>query len=281
MVEVLRPSGLREALEFRARTGARPFGGGTDLMVKYRAYGGLDPDFGPAVLFLDRVEELKVFLREGDTLRIGAGVTLAELLAVPESAPRAVPPVLREAAAGIAAPGLRNRATLAGNIANASPAGDSLPPLYALETRVVLESLRGNRELPLEEFITGPGKTLLEPDEILREIRIPLSGAGGGWYYRKVGTRKANALAKLSLAAVWDRRSGMFRMAAGAVGPRVVRFSQAEVLISGGERDPGRIREICTPAIVPIDDQRSTAEYRKTVCLNLITQCLSRYLEDV
>jgi len=288
MVKTFRPETWKEALEIRKETGALPFAGGTDLMVKFRSVAGEDPQLGEAVLFLDRIPELKVLEESDGFLVLGAAVPLTDLLTAKKPV---IPEILRQALKEIAAPGLRNRATLGGNIVNASPAGDSLPPLIVLEALLVLESMGKSRRISLEDFITGPGKTILAPDEILREIRIPLENVfspgensrdrGRGFYYRKVGTRRANALAKLSLAALWDRKAGFFRMAAGAVGPRIVRFPAAEALFLSGKPPVKEILDLCGPLIVPIDDQRSTAAYRKKVCLNLINHCFTRYMEEL
>lgn len=300
--EILRPTSLQAALLRRGETGAVLFAGGTDLMVRYRGYTGTGPRIEGPVLFLDAVEELRGIaaignetavispgspadetVRSGrDFLEIGAGCVLAKI----ESHPR-VPELLRRAVALIAAPGLRNRATMAGNICNASPAGDSLPPLYVLEATVVLASVDGTREVAIEEFITGPGATILKENEIVTAIRMPLRVSDDGkterLYYRKVGTRKANALSKLSGAglACLDSTGVVtdFRLAFGAVAPTIVRLPEAEALVRGrhpDEIDTAELTAAYEPYIKPISDQRSTAEYRKGVALNMIEEFVAR-----
>ncbi|RLW68423.1 MAG: hypothetical protein B6D68_03650 [spirochete symbiont of Stewartia floridana] len=271
MVNSLRPASLDDALSFRSETQALPFAGGTDLMVRRRGYSGTGPQFGEPILFLDAVEALKGMVIEEGELRIGASVTLSELL---NFSP--LPKLLRHAVEGIAAPGLRNRATLAGNIANASPAADSLPPLYVHGAVLVLASVQGERFVPVEKFLTGPGATLLAGNEIIREIRIPLLARDALIYYRKVGTRRANALSKLSAAGYAHGLHGQpaeFRFALGAVAPTVIRLSDAETLAAQDAKEE-QILEAAGKVIRPIDDQRSTAAYRKQASLNILREFL-------
>lgn len=314
-----RPTSLREALEIRAATGALPFAGGTDLMVRHRRYTGTLPDVVPPVLFLDGVGELKEVAMEDSILRIGAVVTLERLLSH-----QAVPELLRRALAELAAPAIRNRATVGGNICNASPAADTLPPLYVHGASVVLMSRTGERRLPIEDFIRGPGKIDLRSDELLTEIIVPPLPTGGGLepdddeqhtgskirlYYRKVGTRRANALSKLSAAGfvriervdsdhaggapatVGDDAGtaviGEFRFALGAVAPVVVRLGEVERILAGRPveelTEPETlwgVTEIVSGIIHPISDQRSTAFYRRQVTMNCCGEFLQQILED-
>lgn len=280
MSNVLRPRALEEALAYRAEHQAVPFGGGTDLMVRYRGYTGTMPHIEGEVLFLDAVEELHSIRTVGDTLWIGGAATMAEILAH-----SAVPELLRRSLALIAAPALRNRATLGGNICNASPAADSLPPLYVHEAEVVVKSRSGERTLPITEFLTGPGRTALAAEEILYGIRVPALPEGR-LYYRKVGTRRANALSKLSAAGYARLEGGRiaaFRFAVGAVAPTVVRLPEAEEAVVGktpGSLDFPVILDLAAPRIQPIDDQRSTATYRKQVALNTLGEFLHQLSEE-
>ncbi|HKJ85988.1 MAG TPA: FAD binding domain-containing protein, partial [Spirochaetia bacterium] len=195
----------------------------------------------------------------------------------------------------LAAPALRNVATLGGNICNASPAADAVCPLYALDARCELRSASRVRTLPVAEFIAGPGRTVIESDELLTAIIIP---AGPGTVtaamgndattrvlYRKVGTRRANALSKLSMAA-WASVSGgaveSVGVALGAVAPTVVRSREAEAGFVGSlESLRERIDAILGAygkLVTPIDDQRSTAEYRREVAVNLVRQFIEQSL---
>ena len=269
MVDIYRPQTLAEALEIRAEHAALPFAGGTDLMVRHRRNAGVLPALSLPVLFLDQCRELSAIEVAADVVEIGAGVTLTQVAAHP-----GLPDILRQAVREIGGPAVRNVATLGGNICNASPAADSLPPLYALDAEVRLCSARSERVLPIQQFVTGPGRTAIRSDELLRSIRVR------PWWpdvslWRKVGTRKANALSKVSIAACADREgSGIGRVgiALGAIAPTVVRLHAVEALLRGhraGELSE-RVRQICRQEFSPIDDQRSTARYRATVGENLV-----------
>jgi len=307
MVEAFKPASLSEALEVRSNKHAIPFAGGTDLMVRFRARDGMAPPFGLPILFVDSLPELNTARMHNGGLIIGASVPLSILIGEGNAAGRAkiapafeadalaaMPRVLREAIASVGAPALRNRATIGGNLANASPAGDSIAALYALRAEIILTSLGGERTAPIEEFILGPGEISLKGDEIIRAIYIspPLPN----WtYWRKVGTRRTNALTKVSLAAaasIGDGRIKSCSFAFGAVGPRVVRIHEAEELLqarlmAGSEEE---LREItaeaaghASPLIAPIDDQRSTARYRRAAALNLMgdaIESLQAHLHD-
>ena len=274
-VKSMRPKSLAEALEFRAARKARPFAGGTDLMVRYRGYSGTLPKLEGPILFLDAVEELKEISVGENSITIGAGATLTEMLACAD-----LPELIRRSVELIAAPGLRNRATMGGNLCNASPAGDSIVPLYVHEAHVVLVSPEGERTLPVDEFLTGPGKTALAENEILKSFLIPLLPSGIT-YYRKVGTRRANALSKLSTAGYASMKGGEitdFRFSLGAVAPTVIRLTEAEELVRGSSPDRIDIEAVlasAAPRIRPIDDQRSTADYRRQTALNALQEFLN------
>jgi CO/xanthine dehydrogenase FAD-binding subunit len=180
---------------------------------------------------------------------------------------------------------IRNIGTFAGNICNASPAGDTLPMLYALDAKVVVMSVSGRREITIENFITGPGSTCLKNDEILTHIIIP-NKVFSHTYYHKVGTRKANSISKVSVFAVAtvvvDRVSDI-RMAIGSCGPTVIRVREAEKRIIGSNvKDLVQMMELILKMfddnIVPIDDIRSTKDYRSKVALNLIETFLVKEL---
>jgi len=272
MVKSFHPGSLEEAVALRASEGALPFAGGTDLMVRYRYESSAVPDFPAPVLFLGHLKELRSIRRMDHGVSVGAAVTLSEVL---ES--ELIPAILKEAAATIAAPGIRNAATMAGNICNASPAGDTICALYALDAGVKLTSPKAERVVPISRFITGPGKTQLHRDELLTEIIIP-DFKESFHYFRKVGTRRANALSKLSIAAavrITDETVEDIRIAVGAVAPTVVRSLELEKQMQGMKRSEllGRAEDIFSAygdMIRPIDDQRSTARYRKQVALNLL-----------
>lgn len=272
MVGALTPRTLAEALAIRKADPVIPFAGGTDLMVKRRSWSGTRPSFENPVLFLGEIEELKTIDLGEDYLRIGAAATLTAVLK-----DKATPEILQRAVLEMASPAIRNAGTLGGNICNASPAADALPPLYALGATVLLQSVAGSREIPIAEFITGPGKTVLAEDELLVAIQIPTTGFDR-FYYRKVGTRKADALSKVSfagLAKIHGESLEEIRIAIGAVAPRVVWNPEAENLLKGKKVDdlPKLAADVMTiyeKEIRPIDDQRSSADYRRKVAIRLI-----------
>ncbi|RKZ01452.1 MAG: hypothetical protein DRQ10_02065 [Candidatus Hydrothermota bacterium] len=272
MVNAYRPSTIDEALRIRNETKALPLAGGTDLMVRYKNWAGLPPKFSQPVMFVAHLHELKGIEVEGDELIIRSATTLTELLKDGR-----VPEVLKLAVKEMASPLVRNIATIGGNICNASPAGDTLPPLYALDAKVVLRSVEGERTVPIEDFITGPGQTVLKENEILCEIRIPMDEFDS-IFYRKVGTRRANALSKVSFVGLKNLQGDRIddiRIAFGAVAPTVVRSRDAEKMLKGIKIDEieqiyPSIEAKYAELIRPIDDQRSTAEYRKIVSLRLL-----------
>lgn len=275
MVTSYRPDTLTEALELMHLRPMIPFAGGTDLLVRHGIRTGVAPQFDQDVLFVDAIAALQQIEACETKLVIGAGCTLTQL-----SCHRSVPALLRQACRQMAAPALRNRATLAGNIANASPAGDTLPALYLYDATLVLQSVSGCRRVPVTEFITGPGSTVRRSDELLTRIELPYLERPLT-FYRKVGTRAANALAKLSVAGLASRDAdGVltdWRFAFGGVAPTVVRDRAIEQLLVG--RRPAQVDSEAIAAqyaelLRPIDDQRSTANYRKRAALNLLKSWL-------
>jgi CO/xanthine dehydrogenase FAD-binding subunit len=265
MAIAYRPLSLTEALRIRSSGNTQVLAGGTDLMVKRRRF---SPVVCP-VLLISQLEELRQIVRRGDELRIGA--SWSPLL----------PDYLREPLAQMASPAIRNVATIGGNLCNASPAGDALPMLYALDAMLYLQSEAGGEEVPVQDFILAPGRTRLHEAQLLTEIRIPLRR---GWRctYRKVGMRRANSLSKLSFYALSDRPAGCLRdirIAFGAVAPTVVRSREAELEILSGislpPEDQLRRALACYDKLLhPIDDARSSQVYRRAVSLRLLAQYL-------
>ena len=224
--ETFIPSTLEEALKIRAEFHARPLAGGSDLMVQYRRGTGVVPEFGFPVMIITGLKELKGIKKEADgSVLIGALTTSAEIADCED-----VPYFVRKAASLMGAISLRNSATIGGNLGNASPKGDLPQPLILLDATVILESINSKREILVDEFIKGSKKTALADDEIITAVRIPAVKYTYG-YYRKIGTRKANAISKLSLSALIYVEDGIikdFRVASGAAGPKVARNKDNE-----------------------------------------------------
>jgi len=277
MVDGYRPDTLIEALKIRSETDCLPIAGGTDLMVQKARGTGLGPGFEKSLLFIGHLPELRRIERKEGFIHIGPAVLLTEILQHP-----LIPETFKKAVALMASPPSRNLATLGGNICNASPAGDTLPYLYAADGEVLLENHAFERRIAIEDFITGPKQTDLKPDELLTDIiipdiDIPLT------YYKKVGQRRGMSLTKASfhgLAEVLDGYVEDLRMAFGSVAPTIVRSRDIENSLLGESVSALKfrleeIRELYDPLIQPIDDARSSAEYRKNVCFNILKDFLN------
>ncbi|MBN2432188.1 MAG: FAD binding domain-containing protein [Acidobacteria bacterium] len=268
-----RPVTLNEALAIRRTHGTVPLAGGTDLMAAAPSCSPGRGESSPSIMFIGHLTELRQIRMEQGEWRLGAAVTLADILDHAR-----LPAPLRQAVADMASPAIRNVATAGGNICNASPCGDTLPFLYAQAARVLLCDSGNRRELPIERFIIGPGKTALRPDELLTEIVFPAREFVVHRHH-KVGARRANTLAKLSFLGLADMdaagRLSDIRLTFGSVAPTVIRAPQLEQRLCGlplteMKHHIDEISAAYDGLIQPIDDQRSTREYRKQVCLNLL-----------
>jgi xanthine dehydrogenase FAD-binding subunit len=255
--------------------------GGTDVMVFHKSRRGVPPKFSKPIVFIDHLAELKQISQNHNDLHIGACCTYTELLEHP-----LIPSALKSAIKTIAAPAIRNRGTLGGNICNASPAGDTLPLLYVYNARLRLRSEKGERMVEISDFIQAPRRIQRLPNEMLTEIILPsVLETGTHVVFEKVGNRNADAIAKVSFAGfirINQERIDDIRFAFGAVGPTMVRSYDIESLLIGKSL-PLSVSDITTivdafdKMIRPIDDQRSTAVYRKTVALNLLRYFLKQF----
>lgn len=259
------PVALDAALAALAAPGAKPVAGGTDMLVPGSACAAA----GAPVVDLTRVAELRGIELRGGLLDIGAGETFAALRHDPLVAKHA--PILAEVAATVGALQIQARASLGGNVANASPAGDSLPVLLALDASFELASPGGRRVVPASEMFVGYRKTALRPGEVIVRLAIPVRAADGVQRFVKVGTRAAQAISKVSVALACHLRDGQLRevrFAAGSVAAVPVRLLAAEQACEGRAPDAA-LGEAAARAAVgevqPIDDVRSTAAYRRVV----------------
>jgi len=260
---VLRPTDLAGALLLLAQEpGAVPWAGGTDLMVALK--NGTVPT---VAVDLWRIDSLRGIRFAGDRLVLGPLTTHAEL-AGSEIVQRYAP-ALAQSAAQVGSPQIRNRGTVGGNLVHASPAADTVGPLFTHDAELVLASTRGSRIVPVAKFALGPGRTVREPDELLTEIRLVPAQTGDIGFFRKLGQRKALACAKVSVAVragVTQGRFAFVRIALGAVAPTVIRAEEAEAALTGkpvGEDTVWSAEELVQSAARPIDDLRSDAEYRR------------------
>jgi CO/xanthine dehydrogenase FAD-binding subunit len=263
-VDFLRPGGWDEALALKAaRPEATPVQGGTDVMVEIN----LDKGRPAALLDLNPVVELREWSVEGPVLRVGAGVTYTELIAELGTAL----PGLAQASRTVGSPQIRNRGTVGGNLGAASPAGDSHPPLLATGAIVEVESVRGTRMIPIDEFYTGVKRNALEPDELIRAVHVP--AATGPQYFSKIGTRNAMVIAVCSFAIALHPAQRRVGTGIGSAAPTPLRAIPAEEFVGGeldwegrSELDPGvasRFGSLVAESAAPIDDVRGRADYRR------------------
>lgn len=252
--------------------------GGTELMVALNT-GRLETR---SLVSIQHLQALRFIRAEEDALHIGGGTTFTDLsrsLEVGQSCP-----LLSQAASWTGSIANQNRGTLGGNICNASPAADTPPALLVYDAKVVLISKRGSRTLPYRDFHLGYKKTALQPDELLHSIVVPRSFGNWQHYIRKVGTRQAQAISKIALAAVAQiegDRIAELRLAGASLADRPLRLSQTEEVLRGASIHADRIEESVRlgrlalfAEAAPIDDIRSTARYREAVAANLLEQFL-------
>jgi xanthine dehydrogenase small subunit len=257
-LEMRRASSVDEALAILRDEKHTPIAGATDLYVALN-FGTLTP-----TRFLDiwALDELRTISIHEDTLVIGALTSYTALMQSHLVAERV--PMLAEAASLVGGVQIQNRGTLGGNIANGSPAADGVPVLSAVDAVIVLRSADGERRVPLNSFYTGYRVTVMRPDELIVAIEIPR--VDGKQWFRKVGTRAAQAISKVVMAAVRAPSPGI---ALGSVAPTVIRVPQTEAALAAGATID-EAAEVLGREIVPIDDVRSTADYRRRVSMNLL-----------
>jgi len=276
--DLLRPQTLPEALAMLAEQApdVMPLAGGTNVIIELR-----DGHSYPKLLMdVSKLRELHGIRRDDGHIVIGGGTTLAELLTHPLIVEHGLP--LQQATAVLANPLVRNRATVAGNLVNASPAADTAPPLMALGAEVELTSQAGSRRVPLDEFIVGVNETLLRPDELVTAIHWPVPPARSAAGFYKIGLRKADACSVINAAVmvVWDEsgRCQQARIAIGAAAPRPVRARKAEAALQGQPLTDDVIAEaahLATQATQPIDDIRGTAAYRRRMAEVIVRRLLT------
>ncbi|AGK95496.1 FAD binding domain-containing protein [Clostridium pasteurianum] len=270
------PEDLQEALEILDKDEVIILAGGTDLMVRRKNSSGLIPRFDKDTLFVNNLKELKNIYKDDSYINIGAGCTLSQI-----SDNSIIPDYIKIVISDFASLGIRNAATMVGNVCNASPAGDTLPLLYALNAKMLIKSIKKEKLVDIKDFITGPGRHILNKNEMVTEIKLPLE-IFNKFYYKKVGTRKATAISKLSfmgLARINGDVIEDIRIAFGAVAAAAVKSDVIEKSIAGKTfkeiaLNKDNIAAEYSNFITPIDDQRSNKEYRKKVSINLLVDFL-------
>lgn len=270
------PSTLKEALELLAHesTRGRLLAGGSDLMVQWAA--GMVPP--PRIISIKGLKELQGIEENDASVVIGSGTSHAQIR-------RAAPvqkhlPSLAAAAATVGGPQIQALGTIGGNVANASPAGDLAPSLLVTGGDVVVASLSGERTIPLTKFFLGYRKIDLKPDEMIVRFVLPKRAPRDTEVFRKLGTRAAQAISKVMCAARFSVKAGSFKtcaVALGSVGPTSVRLPKLEEWIIGkpvSEETLAEVEKRASDEVAPIDDIRSTAEYRKWVSGRLVRSLL-------
>lgn len=269
------PKTLKEALEIKAKVDVIPLAGGSDLMVSHKRTMGLTPVFEKPVMIIRNLPELKrIYRNDKGECCIGAGCTSEEI-----AENTLCPWHLRQAASRMGAIGLRNSATIAGNIANASPKGDTPGPLYLLDARVKLSSVRGDREELVSDFIVKFRQIDLQPDELITEIIVPYSEDDFDYiFWHKVGTRKANAISKITVSQAIklnkDDIVADYRLSATATGAKTNRSRDVENIIIGKKITP-ELTEQVIEAFDKVISPRAMPEFRREATRRMIRRFLS------
>jgi CO/xanthine dehydrogenase FAD-binding subunit len=299
-VQYLTAQNLAQALARAAEaTGERVkfLAGGTDLTVQI-AEGAVDPTL---LIDISAAEELRCITHEAEGLRIGAAVTMAELLEAPRAGSAGKPPesspiplCLLQGARSIGSPQIRQLGTIGGNVCNASPCGDTLAPLIVLAASFTIRSSTGTRVVPAQEFFLGPKATVLEPTEILESILIPATHLKGRSAFRMIGKRNGQVISQVNIA-VWLKREpssagderhvpvGDIRIAAGSVAPIPLRLRRAEQLLRASVPDPSLLQaaaEAVQEEIQPISDVRTSRGYRRSVTASLFMDAMAEVLDN-
>lgn len=272
MGKVYLPGSLTEVFDIMSvEPEAVLYAGGTDLFVR----SPLGKGYGGPLVCLENVDALKGAVDLGDEVRIGACTTHSELIADPLV--RGHFPLLIRAAGHIGAPAVRSMGTIGGNICTASPAGDTLPPLYIFDAEVELCRGESRRRLPVKEFITGPGRTELKKGEVLSAVFIRKDHDLTFCHFEKVGQRKAMAItvASFAFAAGFDKDgfARKARCAFGSVAPTVLTIEAVDMFFTGRPIDEDTLKrasELVREGVSPISDVRASAEYRAVVAGNLV-----------
>ena len=281
----LRANTLAEALDMleEFQGNVKVLAAGTDLVVRLKG----DMVKEDNILDISRIKELKGIFTENGVIHILPLTTHTEILEYPNIKNTAQ--ILYDACKSVGSPQIRNRGTLGGNVANASPAGDTIPALFVQEAKLKLKSKNGERIISVEDFFTGPGRTVLKPDELLVDIYFPEMSSDEVGFFKKLGQRNALAISVVSVAAKlkkstepnkFDRALVSF----GAVAPTVIRGNKIEnALVDSIVDSPEKIRYIAQLAwreVSPISDVRASLKYRQDMSINLLYEGLRELFEN-
>ncbi len=269
------PDTLEEALEIMDKDDVIPLSGGSDLMVSGFNGTGVDPQFNKPVMIISGLKELKgITKREDGSVIIGALSTSRDI-----HTSELVHPLVRDAASRMGAIALRNSASIGGNIGNASPKGDMPQPLILLDSRVVLESVNGRREMLLDDFIIGAKKTKREKNELITAVIIPPTHFTH-IYFHKIGMRRSNAISKLTLSVAAEIRDGVvvdFRASSGAAGPKVARNRDVEKILIGKKLEElPLVKDEFLDAWNNVISPHAMAEYRRNSTRRMLSYVIDQ-----
>ena len=270
------PKTLKDALKILDTCDCYIMAGGTDLMVLKHRRSGLTPSFDRDVCYVANLKELQYIFEDEKGVHIGAGTKYIDILYSD-----IVPELIKQIVEEIASPNIRNMATMAGNVANASPAGDSIVGLYLLDAELELVSINGSRHVSVQDFIYGVRKIHREPNELIKEIFIPHHD-DLNTYWKKVGSRAAESISKITFAGgyeIEDNKVKDLRMAFGSVGITVIRHREIEekyigMTVEEIHNNADAIVNDMAQFVNPITDQRSTKYYRLQVAKNILKDFL-------
>jgi CO/xanthine dehydrogenase FAD-binding subunit len=274
-----RPESMAQLLAHKKKEGRRAhiLDGGSNVLV-YVKEGSIE---GGTLVDVRRLKALKGIAVKNGQVEIGAGEVIADILASPVI--RREARFFAEALQRFANPLVRNMATLAGNIADSSPIGDTIPPLLVLEAKVVAASSQGRRVIPLDRFFTGPGANVLKPSEVITKIRFPVPGKGRGGFL-KFGLRRGTSCSVASVAVWVSSKGGKIeeaRVALGGVAPTPLRARLTEAMLKGKRPDAQLVETVAARVeheISPISDVRASAQYRRQVTGKLLAKALRQAL---
>ena len=272
MVNHFIPHNLKDALKILDSHNCYIMAGGTDLMVMKHQRSGLIPNFDKDVCYVANLKELQYIFEDEKGVHIGAGTKFTDIEEC-----EIVPEILKQIIHELASPNIRNMATMAGNIANASPAGDSIVGLYLLDASLELINIHGSRIVPINEFILGVRKIALNKNELIKEIFIPHHD-DLNTYWRKVGSRAAESISKVTFAGGYEVEDNIvkdLRMAFGSVNITCARSRKIEeqyigMTVEELHKNVDKILMDTSKLVSPITDQRSTKEYRQKVAMNIL-----------
>jgi carbon-monoxide dehydrogenase medium subunit len=283
--DYVKPASLKEASQFLAQhvSEARPFSGGTDTFVRMRD-GFFNPKYLVDVKGLEGTRVLKFDEKEG--LTIGAAIPMNRVVAFADSARY---PLLVEAAKSVASYQLRSRATIVGNVCNASPAGDTIGACLAYQGVLNIHGVDGPKTLPLNGFFTGPGKNLLKPGDIVLSITLPVPSKGHAGRYIKLGRNRLSDLSIVGVSAMGVKDSGTksgykFHLAIASVAPVPFVPAKAEEILASSPLTPETIAQAAQAAmdaVTPIDDVRGSAQYRKFMVRNLVSRAVTEIMQKL